>query len=455
MLGTTTTGPQATVGPRAGGLALTSGSYAYPRPLNSSSREAQIFDRHILTALVVASQDAQQNGNYALFRGLGSSAPAWGIGRHTGTLNGAVARIGTYGIAGSAAAQQKLGEARVVALTGDGANAVVYLDGEVFSSGTYTPVAFQYSAGRQVFFGTVNGQGNEQTVRPSVGFVWDHALSADEIKAITANPYQLFLATEEDLDSAFSVAPAGYTLGAGVGAFAVSGGSANLRADRGLVALSATYIVSGSPATLAAARKIAANVGAFAIAGGTTTLRSSHRLGAPAGAFALSGNLTAVRAMRQLAGAAGTLTLAGSATALNYAPVITPGAYTLTAGARTFRVAGSVANLLVARKVQGDGGTFEIDGAPARLACGRRWTISARAFVLAGRDPSLCAAYRLQGVSGAFTVTGNLATLRLGAEIIYARAPVGGGYTPRRNESQSRPAQTSGTRPAAIQRNHR
>jgi hypothetical protein len=41
------------------------------------------------------------------------------------------------------------------------------------------------------------------------------------------------------------------------------------------------------------------------------------------------------------------------------------------------------------------------------------------------------------------------------AAITYARAPSGPGYTPQGTESQARPAQVGGTRPAATQRNNR
>jgi hypothetical protein len=93
-----------------------------------------------------------------------------------------------------------------MALTGDGSNAVVYQNGVQVGGGTYTPPTHQYSSGRQLVFGAVNGTGAAEQVRPALGLVWNRPLTPAEVALVSANPWQLFKAPEEDNDLVAAVA---------------------------------------------------------------------------------------------------------------------------------------------------------------------------------------------------------------------------------------------------------
>ena len=178
--------------PRYTGVAVSGGAYEYPAPVTAADLGAK-FDLAVLSALTYTSQTAAQNSNQTFFRGNGSSAPHWECGINGGTFNGPETKIGTYSYGPSTTGLSTL-TPRITVLTADGTTATTYYDGAFVNSGAYTPPTYAYAAAthRALIFGSVNGSLVQQNTRPTLGLFWNRALSAAEVKIISANPWQLF-----------------------------------------------------------------------------------------------------------------------------------------------------------------------------------------------------------------------------------------------------------------------
>jgi hypothetical protein len=119
-----------------------------------------------------------------------------------------------------------------------------------------------------------------------------------------------------------------YVLSAGYGAFALTGQSTTIEADRLLTASQGAFTLSGKSVTAAAARVVTAGYGAFALTGNSATVAAARILTAGYGAFVLNGKSVTAAAARLLTASYGAFTLSGqSAGMLQYvAPVGTASA---------------------------------------------------------------------------------------------------------------------------------
>jgi hypothetical protein len=273
---------------------------------------------------------------------------------------------------------------------------------------------------------------------------------------------------------------AGRVLPAVSGAFALAGASISLRAARSIPASAGGFALTGAPAGLATARRLLGAAGEFSLAGADVRLASARRLSVGAGGFALSsgaagllagrrvtagggsfaltGNGVSLRAARRLSAAPGVFGLAGAALVLTYQQAHgqnEAAQYALTAAPGSFGLSGSAVAMRVQRRLTAGQGGFALAGGSAALVYGRRLPAATGALALQGNAVMFGAARRLSAQAGEFDLTGAAAQLHYSAQIEYARAPAGSGYTPQRHEYQSRPAATSSSRPAAMQRNNR
>jgi hypothetical protein len=355
------TGTAPTIGVRKAGKVVSASAYGYPAPANASAPEALLFDSHVLTAFVVASQDASSNSEYALTRSNGSSAPSWGIGLHSGTNNGPYAQIGSFNF--SPISGSSFGTApQTAAVTGDGSNAVVYFNGAQFATGTYTPPTNQYSNGRQLIFGSLSGTGGQQQIRPALGLVWNRPLTAAEIRQISDNPWQLIKSPQRVLrvatgGTSANANPSGVSVSALVGsAIASAGATASPSGVSASSAIGTTAASGGASASslgvsaVSAVGSITANGGAGASPAGvaviasvgTAAVSAGATVAAPAGvsASASVGTVTATGA------GAGTAAPAGVSAAASVGSVsVTGGAAVSPAGvAATAAVGQAVAS---------------------------------------------------------------------------------------------------------------
>lgn len=286
--------------------------------------------------------------------------------------------------------------------------------------------------------------------------VIDLVLSPDQAAALSGGIYQTFANPFADDDE--EARPKSYTLTASAGAFALAGSAASLRANRKLAAEPGSFSLAGAAAVLRAARQISVTSGAFAVSGSTAGLRVARRLAAGSGEFSFAGGAAALVASRRLSAASGSFVLVGRGATLVHTAAPAPGGptYVLTAVPGSFALNGAPVALIAARRLVTGAGAFSLAAAQVNIVTQRRLSAGAGQFELAGAAALLQVVRRLPAAAGTFTLLGSDVVLKHSAQVEYARAPAGSGYTPQRHEYHSRPAQVStGGRPPVIQENYR
>lgn len=98
-------------------------------------------------------------------------------------------------------------------------------------------------------------------------------------------------------------------------------------------------------------------------------------------------------------------------------------------------------------------GSAGADGVAATITSGVTIACAVGAASADGLDAQVFQATVISAITGNALAAGSTASIL--DSTVYARAPSGSGYTPRRSEASSRPMQSSSSRPAAIQRNNR
>ncbi len=343
----------------------------------------------------------------------------------------------------------------------------------------------------------------------ALSMVWDRVLLPAEVRAVSANPWQLFEAPDED---DFLVAASGptYTLGASSGAYALTGAAATVFARRRLAAAAAGFALTPLAAALKASRKLAAASGPLGMTASSARLVAARRLPAEPGAWALSASMGRLTAARKLTAAPAAFALTGGAATFVYtsAPGGQGPTYTLTGGSGAFLLTAGTARLLLVRRLVAAAGAFSAAGSPVALVATRRLGAAAGSMAIVAapaglratrRLPGAAASFsltgstatffyspidrpggptytltavggmlgltgtgvgmharrRLSGVAGQFALTGSTAKLVYSQQIVYARAPAGSGYAPQQIETQTRPGSASTARPSNTQRNCR
>jgi len=188
--------PTVQIRPGIGGKSLKGGMYTY-QPPSVTYPYGSRFDLTIGSALIVASQDSEQNANIGIGRASTAGSQNWGIGLHSGSVDGAYGIWGTFAspLANHGTTLQK----RTVAITANGTTATLYYDANVVASGVYTMTAYDSSFRNRCFGFGSSDQGQDvstATIATSVGFVWNRPLSAEEVTRLTQNPWQLFLSAK-------------------------------------------------------------------------------------------------------------------------------------------------------------------------------------------------------------------------------------------------------------------
>jgi len=286
--------------------------------------------------------------------------------------------------------------------------------------------------------------------------VIDLVLSPDQATALSGGIYQTFANPFADDDE--EARPKSYTLTVSAGAFALAGSAASLRANRKLAAEPGSFSLAGAAAVLRAARQISVTSGAFAVSGSTAGLRVARRLAAGSGEFSFAGGAAALVASRRLSTAPGSFVLVGRGATLVHTAAPAPGGptYVLTAVPGSFALNGAPVALTAARCLAAGAGAYSLAASPVNIVAQRRLSAGGGQFELAGAAALLQVVRRLPAAAGTFTLLGSDVVLKHSAQVEYARAPAGSGYTPQRHEYHSRPAQVfTGGRPPAIQENYR
>lgn len=218
-----------------------------------------------------------------------------------------------------------------------------------------------------------------------------------------------------------------YTLTAAVGAFAVAGQAATLKAARLMAAAVGVFLASGQAANFRVSR--ASSAGAFTLTGQDATLKAGNSLTAAVGAFVLTGQSASFRVTRVMSGAVGSFTLTGQPATLRRGKSLISGVgdfalagqsaslrlqRILTASVGSFALTGKDATLMAGKSLTGGVGAFALTGQSAALRFQRVLTASVGSFALTGKDAILLKGKVLIAEAGAFTLTGQAATFLAG-----------------------------------------
>ena len=329
-------------------------------------------------------------------------------------------------------------------------------------------------------------------------FLWQGVQipSSGQLRALELNPWQLFAARddEDDLAAAASytlgvtgaslsisggpvgmtaarrmrVQPASASIGAGLvgiriarrlavqtGALALVVGSVRMPAARRLPVSPAALVATGRNVGMTAARRLNVQSSALSLIGGGAGMSIARRLGVQATSLLIGAGNVVMRAARRLPVSPMTFAITANAVGMQYSPVISPGSYVLPVSAASMMLGGGNIGMRVVRSLAVSPAALSLGGGSIRALRGRLLVVSAASLSMTVGQVGMRATRRLPIDGTALLLSLNDVALHYSAQINYARAPAGSGYTPQQHYNESRPAATSSPRPAAIQRNFR
>lgn len=174
---------------------------------------------------------------------------------------------------------------------------------------------------------------------------------------------------------------------------------------------------------------------AFSLTGNAAGLNVSRKATLTAGSFALTGNATGLRASRKITSATATYALTGNAVTLFYYGA----SRVLTVATGAFSLTGNSVGFKAARKLTSATIAFALSGNSAGLRASRKLTSATAAYALTCNAVAFTygsGGRRITVETGNFILTGLPVILSL---VGYARAPSGGGYSPKSVNIQTRP----------------
>lgn len=259
----------------------------------------------------------------------------------------------------------------------------------LFVNGVKDPTTTAFTGGSFAagFIG-VSGAGAGQT--QFLIATWARALSDAEIWELAQDPYQIFHRPNRRI---WVDIPAGgaYNITSAPAAFSLTGNAAGLNVSRKATLTAGSFALTGNAAGLKASRKLTSATATYALTCNAVTLvyyGSSRVLTVATGAFSLTGNSVGFKAARKL-----------------------------TSASRTFALTGNSAGLKASRKLTSATAAYALTCNPVAFTYGS-------------------GVRRIVVETGNFILTGLPAILSL---VGYARAPSGGGYSPKSANIQTRP----------------
>jgi hypothetical protein len=117
---------------------------------------------------------------------------------------------------------------------------------------------------------------------------WDRALSADEHKSLSDNPWQIFQPYNIYIPAFLS--SGAYTLNLETGVYSFTGIDATLTKDSKLTLDSGTYALSGSNASLLKGLILEASSGTYSLTGSDASVLYTHLLNASSGSYSITGS---------------------------------------------------------------------------------------------------------------------------------------------------------------------
>jgi len=237
------------------------------------------------TTWYIAGGVADSAGAPALIYEAGTSFSYFSIWSSAGTRTN---------VTGGPAATFPVGVKRTLAMAYAGSNLKAYLDGVKVADGAAPASTKAFGS---LNSGTVSASAQNYSwygIAPII-LLYDRALSEAEIRALSDNPWQIFKPMSRRIWAPAS-APAGQSLTAQAGSYALTGLASTLKAARSLTGSAGSLSLAGSSATLKLGRALSASAGAYSLSGQPATLTrytpgsgTSYALTAEPGQYRMQG----------------------------------------------------------------------------------------------------------------------------------------------------------------------
>ncbi len=199
----------------------------------------------------------------------------------------------------------------------------------------------------------------------SLGLAFNRALSDEEVRSLTVNPWQIFAAPEDAYEAAAE--SNSYLLTVSGALLAAAGGNVAMRVSRRLRADPASLVIAPGPLGMRASRKLTVAPAALTLATSGVALRASRRLSVTPAAMAMTG--------RQVS--------------MLYAPNPALGSYTLPVSAAAMTLTGGNVGMRVTRRLRVEPASLVLAGGAVRVLVGRRLMVSPAGLQLAGGSVTL------------------------------------------------------------------
>lgn len=278
--------------------------------------------------------------------------------------------------------------------------------------------------------GPASGQNYDGVIH--LVLVWNRALSDDEMRSLAANPWQVFEGLGELEDQDFGAVE-----------------SASLSVSP------ASLLVGGGSIGLQVSRKVGVQSAALVAVGGQVHLRATRRLTMSVADLTVQAGSAQLRALRRLAVAPAVATLVGGAVAFMYMPAESGASYSIPVSPATLALTSGAITMRLSRTITAERVGLTLAAGNVMMRADRKLGLGPAALQMASSQILLRATRQLMVEGAHLELVGGAVSLRYSAQVEYASAPLGAGYSPRRVVVQSRPAQVGGSRLASIQRNRR
>ena len=257
----------------------------------------------------------------------------------------------------------------VIGTTYTGAATTLYLDGVLVSAGN---TASRNGPASMFNVGGILGQTSQYFLRGSipVAFAWNRELSAEEMRSLSANPWQMFLSSVEDDDIVAQAAS--HVLSIESAALAFDGRSVSMRVSRQLPAQPAALALSSGHIALRAARRVPVASASLGIAAGNVQVRTSRRFSFGSIGLELGAGAVAIRAMRRMAMAPASLVVADGQVDMLYSQSPVAASYTLPLSAAAMTIAGGGVLMRVTRRLSVGPVHIAVSGQQVTFSAGNR-----------------------------------------------------------------------------------
>lgn len=205
--------------------------------------------------------------------------------------------------------------------------------------------------------------------------------------------------------------PAVLTLPADPGTYLLSGSAASLEYGREVAAVGGTYALTGTAASVERGYEVLAVGGTYALSGTAASLELTREVVAVGGTYSLSGTAASIERGYEVLAVGGTYSLSGTDASLErgYEVLAVGGIYALT---------GTPATFSNTYEVQAVGGVYSLSGTAVSLNKGISLIAVGGSYSLSGSPASLELNRIVTAVGGSYTISGTAATLERGLEVI-------------------------------------